>query len=229
MGNVSIFESLLDLLLENDQFVLHFRIDVALVVCGPEAPEGVANDVAEAGLLLAEDVLAELRQYVLPLQQLLADLLLLPQLSFIQDGLILLHRVRYRWHRYLLVADRILKDQLLYRALVSLILSSLLIVLAASVHRRVLRPCHRVHLLISQSNNILTGGRCLARTVSRLARPDLLVLHHLPLKLDSIRQGGALRPLLTLRILLVYLFQVYLVMLILLMAHIVPSTGGVVV
>ena len=67
MGNVSIFESLLDLLLENDQFVLHFWIDVALVVCGPEAPEGVANDVTKACLLLSKDVLSELRQDVLPL------------------------------------------------------------------------------------------------------------------------------------------------------------------
>ena len=67
LGDVPIFKSLFDLLLEYDQFVLHLGIDVALVIGGPEAPEGVANDVAKACLLLSKDVLSELRQDVLPL------------------------------------------------------------------------------------------------------------------------------------------------------------------
>ena len=88
VGNVSIFKSLLDLLLEYDQFVLHLGIDVALVIGGPEAPEGVANDVAEARLLLTKDVLSELRQDVLPLQKLLSDLLLLPELPLLHQNLL---------------------------------------------------------------------------------------------------------------------------------------------
>lgn len=67
LGDVPIFKSLFDLLLEYDQFVLHLGIDVALVIGGPEAPEGVANDVTKACLLLSKDVLSELRQDVLPL------------------------------------------------------------------------------------------------------------------------------------------------------------------
>ena len=56
LGYLSIFKSLLDLLLENDQFVLHLGIYVALVISGPKAPEGVANDISEARLLLPKDV-----------------------------------------------------------------------------------------------------------------------------------------------------------------------------
>ena len=94
-GDVPIFKSLLYLLLENDQFVLHLRVDVPLLIRRPKAPEGIANDVAEASLLLvAEDVLPQLGQDVLSLLQLLLDFLLL-------SGLLplVLHGVRRLLHR----------------------------------------------------------------------------------------------------------------------------------
>ena len=138
LGDVPIFKSLFDLLLEYDQFVLHLGIDVALVIGGPEAPKGVANDITKACLLLSKDVLSELRQDVLPLQQLLPNLLLLPQLPFVENGLRLLHGVRDWRHGDLGVTNGVLEDQLLDPALVALVLSSLLIVLAASVHRWIL-------------------------------------------------------------------------------------------
>ena len=77
VGDVPIFKSLLYFLLENDQFVLHFGVDVPLVVRWPKTPKGIANNVAEARLLVPENVIPELREDVLPLLQLLPDLLLL--------------------------------------------------------------------------------------------------------------------------------------------------------
>ena len=93
--DVFIFKSLLYLFLEYHQLVLHLRVDVPFVVCGPEAPESIADDVAEARLLLfAEDVLPQLRQDVLPLLQLLPYFLLMPRLPLVLRGMCLFHCIR---------------------------------------------------------------------------------------------------------------------------------------
>ena len=226
LGDVPIFKSLFDLLLEYDQFVLHLGVDVAFVISGPEAPEGVADDVAEACLLFSEDVLSELGQDVLPLQQLLPDLLLLPQLPFVQNGLGLLHGVGDRRHGDLGVTNGILEDELLDPALVALVLSSLLVVLATSIHRWILRPRHGVDLLISQASSVWASSYDLDRSLPRwpsFPRACLLVLIHLPFELHGIRKRTAMWPLLTLCILLVDLLQVYFVMLVLLLRQVVPS------
>lgn len=93
VGDIPVFKSLFYLLLENDQFVLHLRIDVPLIIGWPKSPKGIADYVAESRLLLAKYVVPKLRQYVLPLLQLLPYLLLLSQLPLIFHGVRLLHCV----------------------------------------------------------------------------------------------------------------------------------------
>ena len=116
-------------------------------------------------------------------------------------------------------------------ALVALVLSSLLVVLAASIHRWILRPRHRVDLLIGQASSIWATSRDSDRSLPRCStfpRAYLLVLRHLPFELHRIRKGAPMRPFLTLCILLVDLFQVYFVMLVLVLRQISPMTAIVV-
>jgi hypothetical protein len=59
--NVAAFKALLDFLLEYDQFILHLRIDVSLVISRPEAPKSITDNVTEASFLLfTKYVLSEL-------------------------------------------------------------------------------------------------------------------------------------------------------------------------
>jgi hypothetical protein len=62
-----------DFLFENHELVLHPWVDVALVVLRPEAPERVADYVAEACLPLdPKDITAQLSQNIFPLVELLS-------------------------------------------------------------------------------------------------------------------------------------------------------------
>ena len=108
----------------------------------------------------------------------------------------------------------------------ALVLSSLLIVLATSIHRRILRPRHRVYLLVRQPSSIWTTGCDSDRSLPRssFTRAHLLVLRHLPFKLHRIGKNAAMRPLLTLRILLVDLFQIDFMMFVLILGLLTPMT-----
>ena len=196
-------------LLENDQFVLHFRIDVSLLIRWPKSPESIADDVAEAcRLFIAKNVIPQLRKYVLPLLQLLPDLLLVPCLPFILHLVRLLHCIRYGWHHHSVAGHGILQDQLLDASLV--FLSSLLVVLPGAIHRWLLRPRHCRRLLIIPRVMSLAAGSALV-SVSRslsFASHDL-ILTDLALELNRSRQARRLsRPLQALGILLVDLPQI---------------------
>ena len=220
--NVLVLESLLDFLLEHYEFIFHFGVDVSLVVRGPESPKSVANNVSESGLLLAKYVLSKLSQNVLPLQQLLPYFLFLPHGPVVHVSLRLLHGVGDRRHGHLGVANWILKNQLLDANapfLVALILTSLLVVLAVSIHGWLLRPSQVVDLLVSHLGHSSRWLPVLG-SLALAGRHCLLLggLIHLALELDRVRQRASLRPLLTLGILLVDLLQVDLVMLVLVLA-----------
>lgn len=67
-GDVATLESLLYFLLEDNELVFHFRVDISLVISRPEAPKSIADYVTEASFpFLTENIMPQLRQDLLSL------------------------------------------------------------------------------------------------------------------------------------------------------------------
>ena len=113
LWDLSFFKASLDFIFENNELLLHFWVDVSLLVSGPKSPERIANDITLGRLhLLAEYVLSKLQKDVLPLKKLCFLLLSL-------DALVLRpQRILNVLCRFGLLLRRVLKDELLHLSLV---------------------------------------------------------------------------------------------------------------
>ena len=113
LWNFSFFKASFDFVFENYKLLLHFRVDISLLVSGPKSPEGIANDISLGRLhLLAEYVLSKLQKDVLPLEKLCFFLLSL-------DALVLRpQRILNVLCRFGLLLRRVLKDKLLHLSLI---------------------------------------------------------------------------------------------------------------
>jgi hypothetical protein len=232
--NFPTFESLLYLFLENNQFVLHLRVNVPLLVAGPKSPKSITNDIAEACLFLSKYVLPQLCEDILPLLQLLSNFLVLSSLPLVLHRVCLFHSVRYWRHHHLGVWHGILKDKLLHSTLI--LQSPLLIVLPSTVLWWFLRSGgHRLCLLIGRllllsrvidlsTSAPMTLPRRLTLGLRNLSRVFSYGSFQLGVRVTSFVR----RSLLTLCILLVYLLQINMLMSILLLFWRFSSTSRVV-
>ena len=71
-------EAFFDFVFEGYELVLHLRVDVPVIICGPKTPESITYDIAISSFLLhPEYVLSQLQKDILSLHQRQLILLLL--------------------------------------------------------------------------------------------------------------------------------------------------------